>query len=67
MIRVVEMNLDVCRLVYGAVYLIKDQRQYDTAVIVLGYVFLGFIVVACGSALPCLRFKFHDAFEHMHR
>ena len=54
-------------LIYGAVYLVKDHAKYDTSVVVLGYVLLACIVVACASATPCLRFKFHDVFEHLHR
>lgn len=54
-------------LVYGAVFLILDRHSSTNWVIVLGYLLMTLVFLACVSAIPALRFKFHDAFEHVHR
>ena len=54
-------------LIYGAVYLIIDRQQFTTSVVVLGYILMTVIAAACISAIPVLRFRYHNLFEHLHR
>ena len=54
-------------LIYGAVFLILERQTFSPWVIVLGYLLMTFVALACISAIPKLRFVHHNLFEHLHR
>ena len=54
-------------LIYSAVYLATDHVLFTVWVKIFGYALMSVVVLSCASAMPALRFKYHNVFEHAHR
>ena len=54
-------------LVYSSVLLAQKHFLFTVWVKTFGYVLLSLVTLSCLSAIPALRFRFHNLFEHTHR
>ena len=54
-------------LIYAAVYLATDHILFTVWVKIFGYALMALISLSCLTAIPSLRFKYHNLFEHGHR
>lgn len=54
-------------LTYSSVLLAQQQVLFTVWAKTFGYAQLSLVTLACLSAVPALRFRFHNLFEHAHR